>query len=567
MDLKTVKNVLLDERNVESINCIREQRYLSKTYDCLVYCTLVVDGKQIPIAIGINDTWRTNLFDFYIRDYSIFPFIPHVDKNGKICLYDMEAALVAPQFDGVLVQCVHQAINIIRSGISGDNKTDFIEEFNSYWAQLSNAIEAKFDAPTDRKNGLQKYIYELPKVKASAKYVEKKKQIAATVLYSCPVGSDMFNTWEVIGTQKNGLYICADLDEYLFPPDPRQNLSLDYVNMLLGLVSAESIEHYVRKIGSTLVVVFDLLQPNGSRVIIGAYCTRAEATVIQGKYRLSSKSNVQPISITRLDTVFLQSRTADTSNPLCGKRFLLIGCGSIGGFLSEMLSKSGCNDLTIIDSQLFLEENIYRNVLGMRYVGQYKASALADYLQNDVPGIKVTPISDRIEDLVTEGSIDFQEYDCILAATGNHNVNRWINSYMKSKGIKIPVVYSWNEPLDIGCHVLFIDYDTDGDYEKIFADEGDSNYDKTAYCCSNQIITRNLSGCGGSYIPYGSEVSIQSAMLTVDTIKRYYTGRITGSLVLSCKGNGYFFHCAGLKHTKRYESQADMIVEENLSDY
>ncbi len=566
MDLKIVKDILLDNRNVESVCCYEHKEYKQNTYDCAVFCDLVVDGKRIPVMIGISDTWRTTLFDFYIRDNDVFPFIPHVEKNGKICLYDLEAVLIDANFEGVLTQCIQRAIDTIRTGLSGENIKDFIEEFNSYWLQLPRVIIAKLDAPSTRNTARLKYVYDLSAAKKQTDIIQQKLLESSTELFACTDSSNMFITWEITGTQKNGLYICVDLEEYLYPPDPRQNLSEGYINQLLGMAGEAGIGRLLKKARDPLVLIFDLLQPDKTRVILGAMCSKASMAGTEGKYQLGCKSEIRPLCVTRVDVEYLQSRTADTANPLRGRKCLLIGCGSIGSYIAGMMVKSGCDDITLVDNQFLNEENIYRHLLGKQYVGDYKSVALDKHLKNNVPDISVKSLVDRIEDLAMEESVDFSNYDFVLAATGNHNVNRWINNYIKTNEIKVPVVYTWNEPLDIGCHVLFIDYSSGGDFESIFSSDENGEYDKTAYCCSNQIITRNQSGCGGSFIPYGSEVSIQSAMLTVDILKQFYTRRIACDLLISCKGNGFFFHRAGLEHTNRYDNQLEMIATEHLSD-
>ena len=70
--------------------------------------------------------------------------------------------------------------------------------------------------------------------------------------------------------------------------------------------------------------------------------------------------------------------------------------------------------------------------------------------------MKISSLAEKIEEAVQEGNIEFGEYDLIISATGDHNVNRWINQYVMSNKLMVPVVYAWNEVLgwEIMWHIL-----------------------------------------------------------------------------------------------------------------
>lgn len=562
-----VRNILLDNRNVGSVVCQDNNTYQGKNYKCVVFFDMIVAENRYPIVIGIDDDWERELFDFYVRNPDSFPFIPHIDTSGKICLFDLEGALIDYQFEGLLNQCVFQAYNIIDDGISGRNKKDFIREFDAYWTQLPSGIVAKFDAPVSRKSNLLKYVYPLPERKTFKTTLDFERKKKNTILYAGIPESRMFQIWKVTGTQKNGLYVSLDLQKYVYPPDPRFPLSVDYVNGLLDQINKDEIKHAVGKIKNAVLLIFDLLQPDGSRIIIGIYSDKTKLIEMDSKFQLTQDAVLHPVYISRIDIRYLQNRTSETANPLVGKKILLLGCGSVGGYIGSFLAKAGCNNLTLVDDQMLHEENIFRHVLSMRFIGQYKSVAMSQFLKTDVPGIDARSAEGKIEDLVLEGSIDFREYDVIISATGNHNVNRWINRCILEESMIIPVIYAWNEPLDIGCHVAIIDYSVGGDYERLFSrDEDGILFDRSAYCSPYQEITRSVYGCGSSFIPYGTEVSIQTAIMTIDLLKRLVLGEINNSFLLSQKGAGYYFHRAGMKHTDRYEQQLQQVVEERFFD-
>lgn len=57
-----------------------------------------------------------------------FPFIPHIDIKGKICLYELEGLLIDPNLYGIIEQSLNKAHQIIGDGLLGINQEDFISD-------------------------------------------------------------------------------------------------------------------------------------------------------------------------------------------------------------------------------------------------------------------------------------------------------------------------------------------------------------------------------------------------------------------------------------------------------
>jgi molybdopterin/thiamine biosynthesis adenylyltransferase len=245
---------------------------------------------------------------------------------------------------------------------------------------------------------------------------------------------------------------------------------------------------------------------------------------------------------------------------LYDKKILVVGCGSIGGYLIGELVKTGINNLTIVDDDLLKEENVYRHLLGMEYINNYKTKSLADYINKNIPKVNMQSFESSIEDAISDGAITFSNYDLIISAVGNHNVNRWINEYIYLNGIKTPVVYLWNEVLGIGNHVAFISTDYDGCYECFFGVSEESIYDKTSYCERGQVFTKTIRGCGSSFMPYSSLTSLISVTTGIEVIRNLFEGRIKNNFILSVKGDDFYFKNAGLVTSNKYNQQFDSKV-------
>ena len=161
MNFAEVKDILLDEDYIDNIVSRNEVQYAGKEYSLVVHCDLILRERNVPVVLCVPYDWEIKLFDFYVRDYKSFPFIPHVENQGKICLYDLEGVLIDTQFDGLLRQCFRQAADVLSTGLSGDNRNDFIAEFDAYWQKNPDCGTVRFAVPEEKKSTRIYYEYKV----------------------------------------------------------------------------------------------------------------------------------------------------------------------------------------------------------------------------------------------------------------------------------------------------------------------------------------------------------------------------------------------------------------------
>lgn len=367
------------------------------------------------------------------------------------------------------------------------------------------------------------------------------------------------------GSIRNAIYIKIKVDDFLYPPDARGTNLKEYFQKVLGYVNGEQLQTIISKIGSDKLVIFEVWQPNDTITFLGAIFEKVLFSFENGLCNLKSVNRIIPITVSRIDKMYLMTRSNEAINILTDKKILLIGCGSVGSYIANELVKSGIEKMMLIDDDHLYEINVFRHLLGLEYVGQYKCVALQNFLEKNIPDLKILSLVADIEDAVQEGSIEFEDYDLIISATGSHNVNRWINKYMYLHKLSTPIVYAWNEVLGIGSHVAYIQYGNIGCYECFFGRDEDTDelYDRTSYCKPGQNIVQKVAGCGSSFIPYGSTVSFKTAGMCVETVKKIFEGRYTDNMIISAKGDGYHFKKAGLQVSNKYLRQIDDVVEYN----
>jgi len=571
MDINEIYDTLLDNRQVAAVFSLKDNKYMDVVYECIISCELSAKNHIIPVRIGIPEDWEQKLIDIYIEEYSTFPYIPHVDIKGKMCLFDLEGALIDTNLCGLLNQCIERAILLLSNGLEGSNKEDFINEFSLYWSQLPEKRIIKCVIPLEEKTQKIKYVEQIIERRKNEKFSTYQKRTKLGQLFAAS-DTDSFSTWCISGTQKNGFYFCLTTEKYVYPPDAREVLKIEYINNLLGQSLASDCSKIMHKSGGDKVFIFQIKQPNGICICIGVLLKNAiiEQTDIVYQIKDTPNLKIHPLSVQRIDKYYLMNRTKDVAIS-DRKKLLLIGCGSIGGYLSNELVKVGFEDITFVDEDFLCEDNIFRHFLGIEYVGQYKAEALVKYFKKNIPHIKLKAVDENVKSLIADGSIELNDYDLIISATGNHNINRWINKIVYNDCIKIPIIYVWNEPLDIGCHVAVIRSIYTGCYECFFRRDilTQELYDATAYCAPRQVITRSYTGCGGFFVPYGSTISLKSTALCMDWINKALDGRCSDNVLISLKGEGYYFEKAGFKASDIYRNQTkglEITIGERFQD-
>lgn len=78
---------------------------------------------------------------------------------------------------------------------------------------------------------------------------------------------------------------------------------------------------------------------------------------------------------------------------LAASKVLVLGCGGLGGYITEYLSRAGVGELTVVDGDVFEESNLNRQLLSTsENIGQKKALAAAERVRAIDPSIVITPV-------------------------------------------------------------------------------------------------------------------------------------------------------------------------------
>jgi hypothetical protein len=243
---------------------------------------------------------------------------------------------------------------------------------------------------------------------------------------------------------------------------------------------------------------------------------------------------VIPVAIDRVDASWALARDHGLS-ALAGrqeKRVLLLGCGSLGSPVAELLARSGVGELHLLDKETFEIENCSRHILGAQDLGRSKADALALRLQKVVPDISVNAhralAADWIHHVCKPG-----DYDLIVDCTGESSVRVMLSHYREISLGLCPVVHAWVEPFCAATHVVYLPHGTNWPTD----DPGG----KLAAAIWPDEVQISLPACGAGFHPYGAADIWQSAGFTTERLLGILDGKVPEAVAWSSVRSQAFF--------------------------
>lgn len=148
MMLLDIESILSDCDILEDIDALECKNFKAQNYESIFKARLIInEKKKIPIVICIPEKWYRDLVDIFIENYDKIEFLPHVDKKGKLCLFELEGVLIDQNLQGILLQSLFRTKDILSDGFLRNNAEDFLDEFELYWCQLPGIRALNFVVP------------------------------------------------------------------------------------------------------------------------------------------------------------------------------------------------------------------------------------------------------------------------------------------------------------------------------------------------------------------------------------------------------------------------------------
>lgn len=519
--------------------------------------TTRVEGREVHVRLGLPARFPNVLPRVFIP--GLGARLPHVFLHGYVCYSEHDGVLLDRNNPvGIVADALDRALELVAAGLRGDNANGFIEELALHWggehmgsSMLTSSREIGWVCGV--KGPLQRYYFD---DRAHARRVlpgAETEQVLYIPLPGVPRAIEPF---------PSGTWSSAEITRFI-----KQNLTPDQRNSL-----------HVRLRGrkpQTSTVVVDVPLPRGGACLIGV-----EYFDICGEHPLTKRpgtANARQLRIVRQDRDYLVARGGGSATVRSCKA-LLIGCGAVGGHVAGELARAGIQALTLVDPDVLRPENAYRHVLGQPLANQLlgaigvsaaKAVLIGIELGIRYPLLRVTHLAEHIEVALSRNRLRLADYDLVLVATGDPNVDRWINEFARRLPAAPPIIYTWLEPLGLGGHAALIDGHGSGRprgagcldclFTPVAEDRTPTLCNRAAFAAPGQTVTRELAACGNAFTPYGSLDAVRTAELAVRLALQAMTGDVRDSVLRSWKGDPREFRRAGHETSPRFEFAAEHL--------
>lgn len=476
---------------------------------------------------GYNGTQLPNL---YLE--SAASLLGHVDHSGKICINDGEGLSVdLDRPVSVVVAAVKEALATLDKAVLDHEEQPYVgllDEMEGYWNSMS---KSECTDSFIEINTTSREVYAI--VDGDA----RKQAVFAFVDDKTTDGASYGGRARVEGkTKVCSLYL--PLAKPVIPPAPGQQLPSDFL-VTLGAALAPSDRQLLSRIAERKLsnkrwtyLLISQPRPHGGRATFALALRRDSRTPL---FEENHPNELQPLGVIRHDTEHVRER-GGANLKLADAHIAIIGCGSLGSRIAELLALSGLGRLTLVDPEKLTSDNIFRHVLGGSEIGQNKAQAMSVHLQKRLPGIKVSAFKGSL--LGWEKQLAPEIIDGVILALGDPSVERAFAKRWRQSPYSRFAVVSWLEALGLGGHSFLFSKARQGCLECLYrSSEGQvSLMARTSFLEPNQRVSRNLTGCGGAFTPFSALDAVKTAEQAVDLSLRALTGGTTLAY-LSWKGD------------------------------
>ena len=464
----------------------------------------IVNTKSIAIIIAISENYPMDYPKFYTKESSMFLMYPHIEQKSLeinaygICLFD-ENDKFYYEYSNYLLQDNLNKLDEFLKDIE-DNKfmqTEIFEEFDSYWNYTGLILHFN-KSSLQQNNGIQLLDLYISKSQPKIYIIDENEKV-----------STYFNAINILYERKKILYI--NFEEKFSSKIPVSYKEfLDTIEYAGCTKQFKSFKKH-NNLHNSILFSFNL--PSGDLHFASLYIKPTQIK-IHKKVEIINPI-IDMMSMFKYNTPLLGGLAKDTSptrvytrggnnmNKVINnkaKKIIIVGCGSIGASLAFKLLKTGCTNLLLIDPQKLSIDNIARHMLGMEYIGLYKAEALEDFLRKQFVETSIKSIPKNIIDCFEE----LKSCDLIISALGSEAkiVETKIIKDSISNNLP-PLISCWLEANAVAGHsILFkskqptfskeVTFDIDEFFNSLTILNND--YAKSLY--------KSEVGCNSSYMPY-----------------------------------------------------------------
>lgn len=483
-------------------------------------------------------------------------FRPHVSPDGKICLFDDASLLIRNDLpDRVMIDAYDRAVNILEIQPNcPEYRLEVAREFNAYWEQGKSLFVYTNLSPSTG----NEYRY-LNCVVGDRYGILSDTESESEYLLHHYYGQDSDHLSKIpcILMRLRSFDILSIKKEYTW-----KELRRFVLNNITG-AQKRKFQKFLNMPRKTLYCFLLLSIPFKQRDFYMGFRLyyKSETVCKVGK---KHKCHVEPMMTLPIDYPYMLKRGGCGDHGLRRKSVLLIGCGSIGGFLAANLCQCGVGTIALLDKDCLTVDNVHRHILGFKDALQYKnkADLMKIYLVEQYPhvAVNVLNVPNHDAEQLLQNPEALQNYDLIVSATGEPMLNLAINKALQEHNITVPFIVCFNEPYGVGGHAMVVNING-GCLQCLYTDtiSDDRVSFRGSFVAPGQDFKKSISGCAGSFVAYSTLDSQQTAIMTSRLVLQVLRGECLENQISSWGGSQDEL----VKHGYRVSEYYNVLLPQN----
>lgn len=239
---------------------------------------------------------------------------------------------------------------------------------------------------------------------------------------------------------------------------------------------------------------------------------------------------VIPIYVERCDFEFLNNQIG---NEVHNEKICIVGCGSLGSYVTTELVRAGYKNITIIDGDKYEAPNTFRHSITVSHWGINKSILHAWQLKFIHPEINI----ETVDKFLTSENIEeckINEFDIIIFTVGNSDVQLKLNKALKKQNINKTIIYAWLEHDGKTSHIAVINGFSNGCFECIFTDDNGELCGNVVNVAPKNEIKYVRNGCGGTRVPYGNKTLLDATSMLLKALDELQGENVLYSYIDDC---------------------------------
>ena len=428
----------------------------------------------------------------------------HVGYHGSVCISDNQGLSLDPDRRPDLVAFAVGAAYDLLEKWDADaqaNEVEFYNELEGYWLGLPGSVRARAAMEVDGKDRLLS-VYNDAQGKPTHWYFaeqDTKPNLRFELKNLAP---------------HRALYV--HLDKPIEPPLYPNKVDGAFLEAVLEACSSAQKALWAKLLGPSknnpkrLALLLSVPRAAGGLSVIGVAFGARDG-------RVDPKAAVTPLTVRRHSPTYMRER-GGASLDLYGKHVVILGCGAVGGVVADLLASVGVGHLTLVDGDDYSEDNVFRHILDPLWVDIQKVGGLKYELERHYPGLKVTMYPGWAQEWLKSASFD--DVDAVVIAFGLPTLERSFNRAFRNVKKRLPVLFTWLEPLDLGGHSVLVWSEGEGCLDCLYRDDegAPALQSRTTFLEPNQAVSKNLTGCSSVFVPYGALQARRTALQAVENL-------------------------------------------------